>query len=185
SRLRRPTSKSMTTVRCPALARPAAKDALVVVFPTPPLPEVTTMILATVAVSRIELVRAAVAYLQRLYMQRLAIEIDLDGAPASGLVNVFTDPVGTGDRHQLCLQALAEDPGTAIALHARQCPPAQRAIDMNMTVGQHLGASAYRRQHDEIAACVDLLTGTHRLLHHHGGRTLADRRDPSRRRIAK
>src|SRR6478609_4809970 len=46
SRLRRPTSKSMTAVLWPASARPEAKLALVVVLPTPPLPDVTTMILA-------------------------------------------------------------------------------------------------------------------------------------------
>src|SRR5512139_308065 len=47
SRLRRPTSKSMTAVLCPRCARPAAKLALVVVLPTPPLPDVITMIVAT------------------------------------------------------------------------------------------------------------------------------------------
>jgi hypothetical protein len=36
----------MTAVLWPRRARPEAKLALVVVFPTPPLPEVTTMILA-------------------------------------------------------------------------------------------------------------------------------------------
>src|SRR6478752_1492487 len=46
SRLRSPTSKSITAVLCPARARPEAKLALVVVFPTPPLPEVTTTIFA-------------------------------------------------------------------------------------------------------------------------------------------
>jgi hypothetical protein len=46
SRLRRPTSKSITAVFLPASARPDAKLALVVVLPTPPLPEVTTTILA-------------------------------------------------------------------------------------------------------------------------------------------
>mmetsp|Transcript_14179 Transcript_14179/g.20909 ORF Transcript_14179/g.20909 Transcript_14179/m.20909 type:complete len:127 (-) Transcript_14179:240-620(-) len=34
-------SKSTTHVLCPRLARPVAKDAAEVVFPTPPLPEVT------------------------------------------------------------------------------------------------------------------------------------------------
>src|SRR6478735_4157392 len=42
SRLRRPMSKSMTAVFLPRMARPLAKLALVVVLPTPPLPEVTT-----------------------------------------------------------------------------------------------------------------------------------------------
>src|SRR5688572_8238588 len=46
SRLRRPTSKSMTATLWPRRARPQAREALVVVLPTPPLPEVTTMISA-------------------------------------------------------------------------------------------------------------------------------------------
>jgi hypothetical protein len=54
SRLRKPTSKSMTAVLCPRKARPVAKLALVVVFPTPPLPEVTTIIFAMLAFSFIE-----------------------------------------------------------------------------------------------------------------------------------
>ena len=44
SRLRRPTSKSMTATFLPRLASPTASEALEVVLPTPPLPEVTTMI---------------------------------------------------------------------------------------------------------------------------------------------
>src|SRR5437763_4600186 len=46
SRFRRPTSKSITAVLWPRRASPLAKLALVVVLPTPPLPEVTTTILA-------------------------------------------------------------------------------------------------------------------------------------------
>ena len=46
SRLRRPTSKSITATFLPWRARPQARLALVVVLPTPPLPEVTTMISA-------------------------------------------------------------------------------------------------------------------------------------------
>jgi hypothetical protein len=49
SRLRRPTSKSMTTVFLPRCARPVAKAAEEVVLPTPPLPDVTT---TTCAMSR-------------------------------------------------------------------------------------------------------------------------------------
>ena len=44
SRFRKPTSKSITTVLKPRKARPDEKLALVVVLPTPPLPEVTTTI---------------------------------------------------------------------------------------------------------------------------------------------
>src|SRR5690554_4005287 len=46
SRLRSPTSKSITTVLLPRNASPVAMAAALVVLPTPPLPEVTTMILA-------------------------------------------------------------------------------------------------------------------------------------------
>src|SRR6187399_1982403 len=47
SRLRRPTSKSIATVLRPCWARPVATLALVVVLPTPPLPEVMTTTLDT------------------------------------------------------------------------------------------------------------------------------------------
>src|SRR5213596_2730447 len=42
SRLRKPTSKSTTTTFCPLWASAAPSAAVEVVFPTPPLPEVTT-----------------------------------------------------------------------------------------------------------------------------------------------
>src|SRR6185312_6621483 len=47
SRLRNPTSKSIAMVFLPSSAIPVAILALVVVLPTPPLPEVTTTILDT------------------------------------------------------------------------------------------------------------------------------------------
>src|SRR5678815_4411745 len=47
SRLRKPTSKSIATVLRPSWARPVAMLALVVVLPTPPLPEVMTTTLDT------------------------------------------------------------------------------------------------------------------------------------------
>jgi hypothetical protein len=46
SRFLKPTSKSITAVLKPRKARAVEKLALVVVFPTPPLPDVTTIILA-------------------------------------------------------------------------------------------------------------------------------------------
>ena len=47
SRLRNPTSKSIAMVFLPSSAIPVAMLALVVVLPTPPLPDVTTTILDT------------------------------------------------------------------------------------------------------------------------------------------
>jgi len=49
SRFLRPTSKSMMQVLKPLRARPVPKAALEVVLPTPPLPEVITMILAKIS----------------------------------------------------------------------------------------------------------------------------------------
>lgn len=46
SRFLKPISKSITTVLWPRMARPEDKAAEVVVLPTPPLPDVTTIILA-------------------------------------------------------------------------------------------------------------------------------------------
>lgn len=46
SRLRKPISKSITTVLCPRSARPEEIAAEEVVFPTPPFPDVITIILA-------------------------------------------------------------------------------------------------------------------------------------------
>src|SRR5687768_2133768 len=48
SRLRSPTSKSMATTFLPRSAMPVATLAVVVVLPTPPLPEVMTTTLDTV-----------------------------------------------------------------------------------------------------------------------------------------
>jgi hypothetical protein len=44
--LRRPISKSITAVLWPRSAKPLLMEELVVVLPTPPLPEVTTIIFA-------------------------------------------------------------------------------------------------------------------------------------------
>src|SRR5262249_45447597 len=53
SRLRSPTSKSTTATFCPACANAAPSAAVDVVFPTPPLPDVTPMTLAISAPFRL------------------------------------------------------------------------------------------------------------------------------------
>src|SRR5262245_1577084 len=55
------------------------------------------------------------------------------------------------DRNQLGKNLLTEDTRTELAVRARHRPSAQRAIDMQTTVGHHLGAGADRRHHDQIA----------------------------------
>src|SRR5256885_7630485 len=100
SRLRRPTSKSMTAVLWPASARPDAKLALVVVLPTPPLPEVTTMILA---ISGVPFEKSK---LQGLDEQLVAVEPDLRRlAQHVGGQGGVGRSVGSRDGDQLRLHA--------------------------------------------------------------------------------
>src|SRR3954469_22985255 len=105
SRLRSPTSKSMTAVRWPRTARPLAKLALVVVLPTPPLPEVTTMIFA------MEFLKC-----ERCHHELVVDEPDLRRLAAEGVgQRVLAGAVDAGDGDQFGLQAQREDAGVAIA----------------------------------------------------------------------
>src|ERR687892_645557 len=97
SRLRRPTSKSITAVLCPRSARPDAKLALVVVLPTPPLPEVTTTILV---IGRSSFQRSS--RLQRLDDEPVAFQPNL-GRLAGHVVRQggVDRSIRACDRHQL------------------------------------------------------------------------------------
>src|SRR3954464_14234629 len=98
SRLRRPTSKSMTAVLWPRTARPLAKLALVVVLPTPPLPEVTTMIFA------MEFLK-----FERRHHELVVDEPDLGRLAAEGCgQRVLAGAVDAGDGDQFGLQAQRE-----------------------------------------------------------------------------
>src|SRR5580704_4430669 len=57
SRLRKPTSKSTTTTFCPVRANAAPSAAVDVVLPTPPLPDVTTIIRAIPSPSTAETIQ--------------------------------------------------------------------------------------------------------------------------------
>src|SRR5690606_5643218 len=124
SRLRRPTSKSMTAVLKPRRARPEAKLALVVVFPTPPLPDVTTTILVMEipSVSGVSEWFDDQAVADATDLGRLARDVGgqrcLDGA------------VDARDRHQLRIEAGAEDPGVDVAARAGHRAAAQRRVDV-------------------------------------------------------
>src|SRR5258706_12341048 len=98
SRLRRPTSKSITAVLWPSSASPDAKLALVVVLPTPPLPEVTTMILAI----RFRVLSRTLSGFKRLDHQPFAIEPHLRSlAQHVGGQLGFGGAVEAGNRKQL------------------------------------------------------------------------------------
>src|SRR5690554_5178684 len=110
SRLRRPTSKSMTTVLWPRLARPVLIEALVVVLPTPPFPEVTTMILAKVQfLFRSGFVMSSyvvfgchnIRPVQWRYHQQVVPELDLHSAFPAIVLKIFGDFIVSGDGHKL------------------------------------------------------------------------------------
>src|SRR5947208_11188940 len=139
SRLRSPTSKSMTTVLWPRNASPAPKAAAVVVLPTPPLPDVMT---TTLAKDPPCAARARQPYCRRRHFparqERRATLIAIpqgliagDGQPVLNQCNLnresvllrrqlLADEVAPGDADQLGLEARAEDPCGGIAAGAGQ-----------------------------------------------------------------
>src|SRR5574343_1838617 len=117
SRLRKPTSKSITAVLKPLRAGPVAKLALVVVLPSPPLPEVTTTIFAMegLSVLRNGFERSAVP---RRDHQLVALSCGLQrhlGCAATHFrrQGVFAGSVDAGDRNELGVHALRKDAGSS------------------------------------------------------------------------
>src|SRR3984893_445766 len=163
SRLRRPTSKSITTVRLPRSARPVAKAAAVVVLPTPPLPDVTTTTLPKApsllaCMNRLPLAPA------RQDRQPVVDQRHLRRVIAMLRRNRLGDEIAAGDRHQLRGEALGEDAGVLVAGGAGDGSAAQGAVDMDVAVGDELGAGAHCRNNDEIAALgIDLHPRAHGL----------------------
>src|SRR2546429_3190377 len=132
SRLRRPTSKSTTTTFCPLCASAAPSAAVEVVFPTPPLPEVTTSTLA---------IRDLLSRLiQRGNFHGVALQPGLRRAVAERDVDFFCSLVVAVDGEQLCLDLLAVDPRIGIAVDARHRAAAQRPVDMDRSAGDDLRA---------------------------------------------
>src|SRR6187399_2150880 len=143
SRLRSPTSKSMTTTLCPLCASAAPSAAVDVVLPTPPLPDVTTM---TFVISYL-----LVLLFERRDHERVAVKPCLCGPSTQAGIDFFGGPVVAVDRHQLGFDAAAKDPRLAVSTGTRQCAAAQRAIDMNRPAGHHLGSGRDRAEHGHVA----------------------------------
>src|SRR5687768_8906210 len=134
SRLRRPMSKSTTATLWPRLARPVAMLALVVVLPTPPLPDVTTMN---------SVKRVSVLFLAELRQDDLsAVEHDLYRFPAEFRGDFFEYLVLARDRDELRLEIEAVDPRVHVALRAGERAPAQRCVDVHAAVGDDFRAGA-------------------------------------------
>src|SRR5258708_31914826 len=103
SRLRRPTSKSTTTVLCPRSASPVPSAAVEVVLPTPPLPDVITMVRANSSL----LVRLR----QALEDEALAHQRDLHPLLQEFRLDRLADAVEARDRQQLGIKAVTKDAG--------------------------------------------------------------------------
>src|SRR5258708_40245942 len=102
SRLRRPTSKSMTTTFSPSCARAAPSAAVEVVFPTPPLPDVTTRTLAILTL--------LYRLIQRCNSHDIAFEPGLSRPIAQGGAYVFGSLLVAVDYQQLCFDLLTVNP---------------------------------------------------------------------------
>src|SRR5215469_1828961 len=161
SRLRNPTSKSMTTVRCPRKANPAAKAAAEVVLPTPPLPDVRTITLPAKTAPLFPSIAGD--------GQPLVDERDLHRETLLVGRELFADEIATGDADELGFEPAAEDPRLDITAGTGKRPAAQRTIDVDIAVGEDLRTRADRGGDDEIgAARVDLSARAHRLGHQPG-----------------
>src|SRR3954451_24418206 len=175
SRLRRPTSKSMTTVFLPRSARPVAMAAAEVVLPTPPLPDVTTITLAKFPSSCRSSWPPVQGSSQVSDHQPLVLELDAGTSTLVLRVDLLRHQVHPGDRQELGLELVAEDQGGLVTFDAGKGPAPQGAVDVDVARGRELGPDADRCGDDEIAGHDDLLATTDRLGDYPRGSTLGRR----------
>src|SRR5689334_20592485 len=128
SRLRRPMSKSMTATFLPLRARPHARLAEVVVLPTPPLPEVTTIISVNAGSP------PSKSGADPGEAQVVAGEPRLHGFAGELRRNGFEHTEHAGDGHELGVKLLTKHTRADVAAAARDRTPAQRAVHMHAPV---------------------------------------------------
>src|SRR5690348_2047762 len=110
--------------------------------------------------------------------QFVLLQPDLHRAAGEFLRQFLEYAVMPGDGYDLCPEFAAEDARRLVAQRAREGTAAQRAIDVDVAVGQGLGAVGDRADHHEIAAArVHLLAGADRtvVLVSRGGRRCGSR----------
>lgn len=79
----------------------------------------------------------------------------------------FAGAVNAGNRNQLGRHRQGKNARISIASGARNGFAAQRRVNMDVTIGNHLGARVHHRHHHQIAATgIDLLTRTQRFVDH-------------------
>src|SRR6516162_9719074 len=161
SRLR--TSKSITTTFCPICASVAPSAAVEVVFPTPPLPDVTTRTLAILVSSH--------QSIQRCYLHDIALEPNLGRPIAKTGVDLLSRPVITVDGEQLGFDFLTVDTSGRIAVDTGHRAAAKRPVDMDGTAGDDFGAGTDRAHNGHVAIGKDdRLTRTHLVIEQQRGR---------------
>src|SRR6516164_4500514 len=163
SRLRRPTSKSITTTFCPICASVAPRAAVEVVLPTPPLPDVTTRTLAILVSSR--------QSIQRCNLHDIAIEPHLRRPIAQIGVDLFGRPIVTVDGEQLGFDFLTVDTSGRITVDAGHRATAKRPVDVDGPAGDDFGAGTDRAHDGHVAIGKDdRLTRTHLAVEQQRGR---------------
>src|SRR3984885_7484531 len=130
SRLRRPTSKSTTTTFSPICASSAPSAAVEVVFPTPPLPDVTTKTLA-ILISLAELI-------EWCDFHDVTFQPCLSWTVAQGDVYFFSGLVVAIDGEQFSFNLLAENPRRRGAAETRHRTAAKRSVDVDGAAGDNL-----------------------------------------------
>src|SRR6185312_6547287 len=120
SRLRRPTSKSISTTFLPLWARTAPRAAVEVVFPTPPLPDVTTTTLPMHV--------SPMLSVEGRDQNCAFVQIGLYRRAARGRLHVLRDAIPPIHRQKLGFVPPAEDARLAISRGAGDGAPAQCAI---------------------------------------------------------
>src|SRR5881394_2231039 len=179
SRLRRPMSKSMTATFLPRRASPQPRLAAVVVLPTPPFPDVTTMISGSFCAPAVDAAGGGVSWRiadisdDLLALRRadasevkiLAFESRLHRLACELGGNRLEHTEHARDGHELGIELLAKNARRLLAARAGKGATAQCAVDVDAAVGHDFRAGADDVQDDEIAiARIDTLPGTHRLV---------------------
>src|SRR5215218_8102231 len=160
SRLRRPTSKSTTTTLSPPCANAAPRAAVVVVLPTPPLPDVTT---STFAIQTPSCDASALTG----DPDCAALKPGLHGPPEHIRRDVVGCRVMAVDGQKLGFERAAEDARLPVARRARDRSPAQRAVDVDRAARDDFCARADGSDNGQVAVGEeDRLTGSDRALDH-------------------
>src|SRR6185312_4666080 len=126
----KPTSKSTTATLWPSFASAAPIAAVDVVFPTPPLPEVTT---TTLDISSSLSVKSC-------DLDRFILEPGLDGLAAHICLDFVGGDVDAPDRQELGLETAAEDARLRLAKSPGHGPAAQYAVDVHRAARDHFGS---------------------------------------------